>query len=311
MGWLIATKDPTRANDPKIRALFEEAWAAAPTGFLDEDVIKMLPRKRVSGRCRLCGKVDVLTKEHIPPKASGNKQTARAHTFHEWINRNDLDDLPGGTAEQGGIFGYTLCGPCNSYTGTHYGTEYQRWASIARETLDGLPHPSFLDTKTDPLGWKFEAGSKKDGGVRPGAFARQVLSCFCTLSGSWDLAERHPEIRRIVLEQSLEAMPREVELGFGLYLGPHSRMAGPTVLVEPEAGQWRWLMELAFPPFSFLCVIASNVKESGIGLMMNEWTSRDLAERVQFEGYVRLGFGWAPYPGDYRSRASIELERPR
>jgi hypothetical protein len=67
-------------------------------------------------------------------------------------------------------------------------------------------------------------------------------------------------------------------------------------------------MELAFPPFSFLCVIASNVKEPGIGLMMNDWTTEDLGKRCAFEGLVRLGFGWTPLPGDYRTSASIRAE---
>ena len=108
-------------------------------GFLDEDVIRVLPRKPVTGRCRLCGQEAVLTKEHIPPKSSGNKRTARSHSLDDWMKRNDLDDVPGGRPEQGGIFGYTLCGPCNSYTGTHYGAEYQRWAEIARTTLGDSP----------------------------------------------------------------------------------------------------------------------------------------------------------------------------
>ncbi len=309
MTWIIATKDPSRADDPNVKGLFEDAWAAAPPGFLDEDVIEILPRRRVVGCCRLCGKETTLTKEHIPPKSSGNLQTSRSHSFDDWMQRREIDDLPGGEHQQGGIFGFTLCGACNSYTGTHYGTEYQRWAEIARATLDELPHPLALDELADPLGWSFVAGSEDDGGVNPGAFARQVLSCLCSLSGSWDLAERHPEIRRIVLEQSLEPIPDALALGFGLYFGPTSRMVGPTVMVEPERGEWRWLMELAFPPFTFLCVIASNVKDPGIGLMMNEWTSLDLTERKRLEGIVRIGFGWAPYPGDYRTRAEILVER--
>jgi hypothetical protein len=64
-------------------------------------------------------------------------------------------------------------------------------------------------------------------------------------------------------------------------------------------------MELAFPPLSFLCVIASNVSEPGIGLMMNDWTTEDLSKRCAFEGYVQLGFGWTPLPGDYRTSAGI------
>lgn len=309
MSWLIATKDTSQANDSRVKALFEEAWAAAPPGFLDEDVVEVLPRRRLAGRCRLCGEAATLTKEHIPPKSSGNLQTSRSHSFGDWLARASLEDLPGGQHQQGGIFGFTLCAKCNSYTGTHYGAEYQRWADVARETLDGLPHPLELDKMTEPLGWKFAAGSKEDGGVRPGALSRQVLSCFCTLSGSWDLAARHPEIRRIVLEQSLEPVPQAIELGFGLYLGPYSRMVGPTLSVEPDTGQWRWLMELAYPPLTFLCTIARNVVETDVGLLMNEWTRLDLAQPKHFEGIVRLCFGWTPYPGDYRTRSAILAER--
>ena len=269
----------------------------------------MLPRRRLIGRCRLCGSEASLTKEHIPPKASGNSLTSRSHSHDDWMNRKAFDDLAGGKHQQGGVFGHTLCGTCNSYTGTHYGAEYQRWAGIARGTLDGLPHPLALDELTEPLGWNFVAGSKDDGGVSPGAFARQVLSCFCTLSGSWDIADRHPEIRRIVLDQSLEPLPVGLELGFGLYFGPNSRVVGPTLSIEPDSGEWRWLMELAFPPFAFLCVLSSNVHEPGIGLIMNDWFLHDLSTRKRFEGVVRVGFGWAPYPGDYRTRAAIVAER--
>ena len=86
-------------------------------------------------------------------------------------------------------------------------------------------------------------------------------------------------------------------------------MAGPSLLVDPNVNEWRWLMEMAYPPFSFLCVIGSNVAEPGIGLMMNDWTAEDPSKRCAFEGYVRLGFGWTPFPGDYRTKASILAER--
>lgn len=307
-GWRIVVKDPAHEHNPKVRALFEEAWAAAPLGFVGEDTVKVLPRKSVDGRCRLCGRERKLTKEHVPPKASGNMKTARSHSIDDWLQRTHNDDMSGGKHEQGGVFGYTLCGSCNSYTGAHYGAEYGRWADMATATLDGLPHPLDLDQLTKPLGWKLEADSKEDGCVSHGAMVRQVLSCFCTLSGTWDLAERHPGIRHIVLEQSLEAMPNGMELTFILYYGPNIRMAGPTLMVEPEKGEWRWIMELAYPPLAFLCVIASNVAEPGIGLMMNDWTSMPVGDRVCFEGIVRLGFGWTALPADYRTRAAIRSE---
>jgi hypothetical protein len=309
VGWRIVARDALQTHDFATRALFEEGRAAAPDGFLSEDTIEMLPRRPLQGRCRLCGQDAKLTKEHIPPRASGNKNTGRSHSFDEWLSRLDLEQLPDGEHQQGGIFGYTLCRECNSYTGTHYGAEYQKWTAIGRATLEGLPHPLQLDQLAEPLGWNLTAGSKEAGGVLPGLFARQVLSCFCSLSGTWDLAERHPEIRHIILDQSPEPLPLGLELGLSLYVGPHARMAGPTLLVEPEAGEWRWLMEMAYPPFAFLLVMTSNINESGVGLMMNDWTTLDLKEPKSFEGIARIGFGWSAYPGDYRSRSAIAADR--
>lgn len=310
-GWFIAARDVERRNHPVVQALFAEAGAAVPPGFANEDVIAMLPRRRVDGRCRLCGAVGPLTKEHVPPKGSGNSQTSRSHSYGDWLDSTELGEMPGGRPEQGGIFGFTLCGSCNSYTGTHYGTAYQEWARAADKVLAELPHPLQLDQSVDTLAWPLTVGSKDDGGLSAGAFVRQVLSCFCTLSGTWDLAERHPEIRRIVLEQSAEPLPPGIEMGMSLYFGPNSRMVGPSLIVDPDAGEWRWVMEMAFPPFAFMLVLKSNVAEPGLGLLMNAFVGLAPTARQQFEGIVRVGFGWSPYPGDYRSRGQIQAERQR
>lgn len=311
MTWRFVGKDPSSAVSPRIQKLFEDAWAAAPQGYLEENTVEMLPRRPVIEACRLCGAMTRLTKEHIPPKGSGNIQTSRLYSFDDWLLRNSLDDLRGGKHQQGGVFGYTLCGSCNSYTGTHYGTEYQKWVQIASEVLNGLPHPVVLDhiKRTQSLNQKFVAGSGDDGGMCPGAFVRQVMSCICTLSGTWNLAERHPEIRRIILEQSTEVLPPELKLGLGLYFGPRSRMIGPQLQVEPDKGEWRWLIELAYLPFAFLCVIASNVKEPQVGFVMNNWTLVKPTDRKRVEGIVRVGFGWSSYPGDYRSSCAISAEQ--
>lgn len=310
-GWFVAARDVERRNDPVVQALFAEAGAAVPPGFANEDVIAMLPRRRGDGQCRLCGAVGPLTKEHVPPKASGNSETGRSHSYGDWLDSTELGELPGGQIEQGGIFGFTLCRSCNSFTGRKYGTAYRDWALAAEALLAELPHPLQLDKSVDTLGWPLKVGSKEDGGLSAGAFVRQVLSCFCTLSGTWDLAERQSAIRRIVLEQSVEPLPPGIELGMSLYFGPNGRMVGPSLMVDPDAGEWRWMMEMAYPPFAFILVLASNVAEPGLGLLMNDFVTLPPAAKQQFEGIARVGFGWSPYPGDYRSRGQIEAERQR
>lgn len=307
-GRFIASKPGMGALDSRRRELFEAGWAAAPPGFLEENVVAMMPRRATSGRCRLCGAIAALTREHIPPRSSGNKATVRSFDYGDWQNREEVDDLPGGREEQGGVFGYTLCGPCNSYTGAHYGDAYKRCSEAADSIVAGLPPPAQLDRLTEPLGWPFEAGNLANP-FRPGAVVRQVLSCFCSLSGSWDLAARHPEVRRVVLEQSCEELALPLAVGMSFFLGPRSRYAGPSLVVLDESSSWQWVMEFSYPPLSFLMVLDANTDTYDVGTVISDWTLIHPSEVKHVQAPTRIGFGWTPYPGDYRSRAQIVAER--
>lgn len=315
MSWKLASKN-VDGNDPAVKKLFDEAMAAAPTEYTkesrSEDPIIMLPRKPLFGRCRLCGLDKNLTKEHIPPAASGNLERHKVFKFDDWL-KDKMDDNPEAkhAIEQGGIFGYTLCRSCNSFTGIKYGTEYKRWVDLAKKVIDGFGTGMIprLDSELGPFGEDVTFGSKADGSVKPGAFVRQVLSCMCSLSGEWDLAGLHPVFRRIILEQSTEALPEGIELTMFLYFGPRVRIQGPQLRVDTKTGIWRWIQELAFPPFAFQLIVASNTKEPGVGLLIDNFTTLAPTVEQYFSGIVEMGFGWSPYPGDYRSRARIEDER--
>lgn len=308
MNWKILTKD-VDMNNPEVKKLFKEASDAAPADYLGEDgAKKMLPRRLLQGRCSLCGKTSMLTKEHIPPFASGNKARHSVLTIDDWL-RDKLDDSPEAKhlIEQGGIFGYTICRKCNSFTGTHYGNEYKKWVTRVEDYFNGIGPGviAALNNGTGPAADDIEFGSKEKGSVKPGAFVRQVLSGMSSLSGVWDLAERYPEIRRIILEQSTEPLPKGMDLGMALFVGPKIRMGGPQLVIDQKTKTWRWVQEIAFPPFAFYFIVASNKNESGKGLMLNEMTLLSPKEERYYSGIVEIGFGWSPYPGDYRSQAAI------
>lgn len=317
MAWKIVAKDidPT---DQAMKKLFDEAVAAAPVGFIQtndkgeissEDTVAMLPRARLKGKCRLCGTHAMLTKEHIPPKSSGNKQRHSKLTFDDWLRDHlKANSKSKHTVEQGGIFGYTLCSNCNSLTGTLYGTEYKFWVERARQLID-IDTIAKLNETIGPFGDHISFGNKNDGGVKPGSFVRQVLSGMCSLSGSWDLAEKYPVLRRIILEQSTEKLPAGLEIGMTIYFGPNVRIHGPQLKIDKKTGIWRWCQEIAFPPFAFLMVIASNSKGPGLGLLIDNMTEVSPNEKQNFTGIVEMGFGWTPYPGDYRSKAKIIADR--
>lgn len=317
MAWKILAKD-FDPNDPVMKALIDEALAATPTGFVkpdergnmvSENTVALLPRHKLKGRCRLCGLEADLTKEHIPTKSSGNKDRHTNLSLDDWLKENvEANSKSKGTVEQGGIFGYTLCKKCNSLTGTFYGTEYKDWVNRASRMVDGFGKGivATLNQLPGPFGENLDFGNKEDGGVKPGAFVRQVLSNMCSLSGSWDLAGRHPALRRIILEKSAEKMPDGLELGMTIYFGPNVRTHGPQLRVDKKTKTWRWVMEIAYPPFAFLMVIASNNKDPGLGLLIDSMTEISPEIKQKFTGIVEMGFGWSPYPGDYRSEAAIK-----
>ncbi|MHB8279747.1 MAG: hypothetical protein ACYDIA_19135 [Candidatus Humimicrobiaceae bacterium] len=132
--WKIITKD-VNPEDPILKSLYEEAWAAAPpnytsTGSVTKNPLEMLPRKSLKGLCRLCGQESDLTKEHIPPKSSGNKDRHEKYDLDGWLKSGFAYDKTKLSVEQGGIFGFTLCRECNSLTGKLYGNEYKNWTKV-------------------------------------------------------------------------------------------------------------------------------------------------------------------------------------
>lgn len=176
-------------------ALLPAASSAAPLEVLDA-MGELLPRRRpdVEERCRLCGGVDDLTREHLPPKASGNSGRLKAYDLNDWFGLDELErfstDLRGGRTHQGGNWAYLLCGGCNIRTGKLYGAEYAGWAGAARNILAQVPPPREIDQETTARGVDFELID-----VHPGKFIRQALSIMCSLSGAWDLADEHPVIK--------------------------------------------------------------------------------------------------------------------
>lgn len=303
--WKMVTANPELANDEVMHRLFDEAMASAPSAYVQSDKGIMLPRKPVTEKCALCGTIALLTKEHIPPKASGNKFNMSKYTLDDWLNRTSITDLPTRKINQGGVFGYTLCQSCNSLTGSKYGGAYKKWATQANRILKNFD-PNGLDGQSEMIHLNVKMGFENLEGFQPGAVVRQVLSMLCSLSGGWNLAERHPELREIILHQRLAQLPVNIDLGFALYFGPKSRIIGPQLVMNRSNQSWQWVMEVAHPPFAFWAVIASNQNDAGRGLTMNDWTTLYPGEKKKLEGIVQLGFGWSPHPGEYRTSTALK-----
>lgn len=83
--------------------------------------------------CRICGKVERLTWEHIPPKGAFNDQNFRTASMFGGGEFGEEEER--GSVLQGGIGSYTLCGRCNNLTGKWYGNDYIQWCNRGAQIL--------------------------------------------------------------------------------------------------------------------------------------------------------------------------------
>lgn len=96
-----------------------------------------------------------------------------------------------------------------------------------------------------------------------------------------------------------------------IYFGPRVRIQGPQLKIDIKEKVWRWVEEVAYPPLAFQLVIASNKKDPGLGLLIDNFTTISPGTEQYFSGIIEMGFGWSPYPGDYRSKAAIIASRSK
>ena len=84
------------------------------------------------GKCALCGKIERLTFEHIPPQSAYNAKPAKPVSGKALLLKKDglpweLDGLKYEN-QQSGMGLYSLCKKCNNITGRWYGDAYRSFA---------------------------------------------------------------------------------------------------------------------------------------------------------------------------------------
>jgi len=152
------------------------------------------PVRAKRGRCRLCGKVTLLTKTHVPAQSAGNVGIARAPV--EAVDEDGQRTYGLGREAPGGMWGRWFCGSCNNTTRA-WDEEYVRWAS-------GL-----FTVLRDPA----NSGNRLAArivDVDPGAFVRCLWAWMYALADNlWD---RYPVLAESVLSGKPAAPPVDVRL---------------------------------------------------------------------------------------------------
>lgn len=264
----------------------------------------ILPATKGIDCCRICGNEAVMTAEHIPPRAAFNKGTGRNVGLNEILGPGALNslDLGSGPFQQGGIKGYTLCSRCNSRTGELWGPEYKEWANwFAALILQTEERYGDLEKLVGPL----IVTDVTFKGIHPGRFIRQLLSMFLSISGGPELAQQYPDLPSLVLGESPRPLPEPLRLYLHGYAGGLSRFFGGSGVpqIDVVTGTSRRLMAIDFSPMAFMLLLDGPPLD--IGLDISEFSTIDVHTSADLVGDVPIGFGYCPFPGDYRTKATM------
>lgn len=252
-----------------------------------------MARRKVTGVCHLCGVEGPLSYEHVPPRAAFNDRRIANHSgvdiIASWDPREELHRRKGGTINQRGSGGYTLCGRCNNKTGTWYAADFVRWAyqtaGIVARSEPGagqlyLPHFIF-----------------------PLRVLKQVIAMFFSTNGE-GFHVKQPELVRFILNKEATGLPPHIRVYCYLNASPVVRSTGVFAAISLERGEGRVMSEFTFPPFGF--VMAFEGAEPDASLVdithfawcrYNDW--RDLWLRLPVLSLA------SPMPMDYRSSDQI------
>ena len=128
-------------------------------------------KRKPFGKCAICGKIDYLTAEHIPPQKAFNynKIFVATSITDEDIVKKEISDS-NTKIHQSGFKLFTLCESCNKNTGSWYGRAYKEFVNQFTPILtkyNGKPNHIFRGGLVN---------------IYPLRVIKQILSMFCSVN---------------------------------------------------------------------------------------------------------------------------------
>ena len=198
----------------------------------------MAKKQRQPNRCRICGKLEVLTEEHILPRAAGGNREAKIYSGTEMLKTLKANNInrPYGKIRQNGHTEFTLCASCNNHSGLVYDKDFADfYNAFGQQVLKIALENNIQDTNSLSEFLLNKSIVMTLEGVKPMNIAKRVLVAFCSIEFE-GLTERNQEIRKAIIDKNY--VP-DIS-GFSLYMTPHvgneSYYARMASILETKSG---------------------------------------------------------------------------
>lgn len=235
------------------------------------------------GKCHICGNVGELSFEHVPPEKAFNNKPIKMGRFNDRKLK----------IQQRGMGAYTLCIPCNSNTGSWYGTDF---ANFCYRGMDILK----LSAGNPTLFYFYHS--------YPLRIIKQIITMMFSVN-SPPFADKHSELVKFILDKKRKGLDSNYRFWIYYNLKGIPRMSGTTAMMKISTQSIYFFSEITFPPFGYVMTLPNLDGE-------NHPPDNRLIEITDFVNYDYYEFDYreikashlptySQYPADYRSSDEI------
>lgn len=190
---------------------------------------------RPERECSICGKIALLTKEHMPPQAAFNQERVLLAMIDKERSRAGVRWK--GIEKASGNFGYALCERCNNNTGSWYGTEY---VSFIRQAASYA--------KPQHLNRKVIINFRK---IFPLRVVKEALAIICSSCGP-GVTRQDTELRKLILDRKQRGLPSHLRLFAYLRGRQGGRSSGVAGVMDTRRWMDKVVAEFSWWPIGWI-----------------------------------------------------------
>jgi len=243
------------------------------------------------GICKLCNQFGQLSYEHVPPKVTFNKKTRfRSVNFLEYVKEsNPLETKYKGKIEQGGVGYYSLCRNCNSFLGTTYVHEFQKYTNSFIEFAKKIDLNAFELTMHN---------------FRALYVIKQIVSMFFSINDE-TFSKNNRDLAEFVLDTKSFELPERFRI-FN-YINTEGQLRYLPFMLNGSLTSNNYILgsEIAFPPLGYVMTVDFNGKLP-YHQEITSFVEYQRTDEINFDFKIYRLPTYLPFLLDYRDRATIE-----
>lgn len=187
-----------------------------------------------TGMCYLCGKVDKLSFEHVPPQCAFNNKPILVQGHEELVEENSYMYGKKRRSQRG--FGkQSLCVSCNNNSGNWYAKDFCKFTEQGWEILKANKMPQYV------------LGSYE---IKPLNVLKQILLMFVATDSSGVIGNI-PGVREYLLNRENTNFPEKVNIHIYSNASPTKRMLGYCVVGDMDTQVISKWAEINYHPFGY------------------------------------------------------------